>query len=79
MTDFATPPERLCLLRLSALGDATHVVPLVRTLQRAWPATRLAWIVGKGERMLLEGLECVKQIVETEPDFPLAYIGIAGP
>jgi heptosyltransferase I len=55
-----SPPESLCLLRLSALGDATHVVPLVRTLQRAWPATRLTWVIGKGERALLDGLEGVE-------------------
>jgi heptosyltransferase I len=60
LIDTASPPQRLCLLRLSALGDATHVVPLVRTLQRAWPDTRLAWVVGKGERVLLEGLEGVE-------------------
>src|SRR3546814_18376194 len=28
----ASAPGPLCLLRLSALGDFTHVVPLVRTL-----------------------------------------------
>lgn len=54
------PPEHIALLRLSALGDATHVVALVRTLQRAWPQTRLTWIIGKGERMLLDGLEGVE-------------------
>ncbi len=53
-------PEHLVLLRLSALGDATHVVPLVRTIQRAWPATRITWIIGKGEAMLLDGLEGVE-------------------
>lgn len=63
MTAEPTPPESLCLLRLSALGDATHVVPLVRTLQRAWPQTRLTWIIGKGERVLLEGLEGVEFVV----------------
>jgi heptosyltransferase I len=60
LIDETTPPERLCLLRLSALGDATHVVPLVRTLQHAWPTTRLVWVVGKGERVLLDGLEGVE-------------------
>lgn len=60
MTENPTPPESLCLLRLSALGDATHVVPLVRTLQRAWPGTRLTWVIGKGERALLDGLEGVE-------------------
>jgi len=52
-------PGSICLLRLSALGDVTHVVPLVRTLQSAWPGTRLCWVIGKGERRLLEGLEGV--------------------
>lgn len=47
------PPSSLCLLRTSALGDVTHVVPLVRTLQSAWPATRLTWIIGKLERRLV--------------------------
>ncbi|MBB5209060.1 glycosyltransferase family 9 protein [Chiayiivirga flava] len=60
MNPAPTPPGSLCLLRLSALGDATHVVPLVRTLQRAWPQTRLTWIIGKGERALLDGLPGVE-------------------
>lgn len=56
-------PRSICLLRLSALGDATHVVPLVRTLQRAWPEVALTWIIGKGEAKLLEGLEGVELLV----------------
>ena len=46
----------LCLLRLSALGDVTHVVPLVRTLQRANPQQPLHWIIDKAGHKLLEGL-----------------------
>lgn len=49
-------PASICLLRTSAIGDVTHVVPLVRTLQEAWPQTRLAWIVGKLERRLVGDL-----------------------
>lgn len=49
-------PLSVCLLRLSALGDVTHVVPLVRTLQAAWPHLRLSWVIGRGEHRLLEGL-----------------------
>ncbi|MGH8060767.1 MAG: glycosyltransferase family 9 protein [Pseudoxanthomonas sp.] len=52
-------PLSLCLLRLSALGDVTHVVPLVRTLQKAWPQLQLDWIIDKGGQKLLEGLEGV--------------------
>lgn len=60
MNPAATPPRTLCLLRLSALGDATHVVPLVRTIQRAWPQTAITWVIGKGERALLDGLDGVE-------------------
>ena len=56
-------PRSICLLRLSALGDATHVVPLVRTLRRAWPGVPLTWIIGKGEARFLEGLEDVEFLV----------------
>ncbi|MET0892288.1 MAG: glycosyltransferase family 9 protein [Pseudoxanthomonas sp.] len=52
-------PLSLCLLRLSALGDVTHVVPLVRTLQHAWPRLQLHWIIDKGGQKLLEGLQGV--------------------
>jgi len=54
-----TPPRSICLLRLSALGDVTHVLPLVHTLRSAWPETRLTWVIGRSEYRLLEGLEGV--------------------
>lgn len=46
----------VCLLRLSALGDVTHVVPLVRTLQRARPGQPIHWIIDRAGFKLLEGL-----------------------
>jgi heptosyltransferase I len=43
------PPQRICLLRLSAIGDVAHTVAVVRTLQTAFPAARLTWLVGRVE------------------------------
>ena len=63
MPDSTTSPRSLCLLRLSALGDVTHVVPLVRTLQQAWPEAALTWVIGTGEYKLLEGLPGVEFLV----------------
>ena len=57
-----TAPTSICILRLSALGDATHMVPLLRTLRRAWPQVPITWILGKGEAKLMEGLEGVELI-----------------
>lgn len=55
-------PASICLLRTSAIGDVTHVVPLVHTLQRAWPQTALTWIVGKLERKLVGDIPGVEFI-----------------
>jgi heptosyltransferase I len=56
------PPRSLCILRLSAIGDTCHVVPIVRTLQRVWPATQLTWIIGRVEARLLNLLPGVEFI-----------------
>lgn len=53
-------PRSLCLLRLSALGDAIHATALVRALQRALPGAAITWIIGRGEARLLEGLDGVE-------------------
>lgn len=58
-----TAPHSICLLRLSALGDVTHVLPLVRTLRQAWPDVALTWVIGKGEQKLLEGLPGVEFLI----------------
>jgi len=58
-----TSPSSLCLLRLSALGDVTHVLPLVRTLRQAWPDVAITWVIGKAEHKLLEGLPGVEFVV----------------
>src|SRR5262247_1834731 len=50
---FATPPKSVCILRLSAIGDTCHVLPVVRTLQHAWPDTRFTWVIGKTEAKLV--------------------------
>jgi len=56
MTPTPTTPASICLLRTSAIGDVTHVVPLVRTLQQAWPEVALTWVIGKLERKLVGDL-----------------------
>lgn len=56
-------PRSICLLRLSALGDVTHVLPLVNTLRTAWPDIALTWVIGKAEQRLLDGLPGVEFVV----------------
>ena len=70
------PPETVCILRLSALGDVTHVVPVVRALQRAWPESRITWIVGRLERRLLGDFDGVEFIVFDKRDGWRAVTGL---
>jgi heptosyltransferase I len=58
-----SPPTSVCILRLSALGDATHVVPMIRTLQRHRPGMAITWIIGKAEAAMLKGLDGVELVV----------------
>ena len=53
MLKLQAPPRNVCLLRLSAIGDACHVVPLLRTLQQAWPEAQFTWIIGRIEHRLM--------------------------
>ena len=62
MLSFAEAPRSLCILRLSAIGDTCHVVPIVRTLQQAWPTTQLTWIIGRTEARLMHLIEGVEFI-----------------
>jgi len=68
MLNLTTPPDSLCILRLSAIGDTCHVVPVVRTLQRVWPATRLTWVIGRAEARLMSLLPQVEFITFDKRD-----------
>jgi heptosyltransferase I len=57
-----TPPRSVCILRLSALGDTCHVVPVLRSLQQAWPTTQFTWIIGRAEARLMGQIEGVEFI-----------------
>lgn len=62
MLPLAEPPRSVCILRLSAIGDTCHVVPVLRTLQRAWPAAQFTWIIGRVEAKLMTLLPGVEFI-----------------
>jgi len=69
------PPEAICIVRLSAIGDCCHVLPVARTIQSAWPGTRVYWIIGKTEHSLLCGADGIQFIIF---DKRKGVCGIAG-
>jgi heptosyltransferase I len=50
------PPQHVCLLRLSAIGDTCHALAALRAFQSAWPQTKVTWIIGKLEAKLMTAL-----------------------
>jgi heptosyltransferase I len=57
------PPKTLCLLRLSAVGDISHTLPVVRTIQEYWPETKVTWVIGKLEHSLVGDIPGVEFII----------------
>jgi heptosyltransferase I len=68
MSNLSDRPKSLCILRLSAIGDTCHVVPLVRTLQQVWPTTELTWVIGRAESRLMGLLPGVEFITIDKRD-----------
>ena len=54
--NFKSPPQHVCLLRLSAIGDVCHAAAALRALQAAWPHTRFTWVIGKLEAKLMAAI-----------------------
>lgn len=59
----ADPPAEVCIVMLSALGDAVHVLPVVNALKRAWPETRITWVVQPVPYLLVEDHPAVDRLV----------------
>ncbi len=56
-------PERLCVLRLSAIGDTCHALAVIRRLQDNWPDTDITWIIGKTEAELMGDIDDIDIVV----------------
>ena len=53
----------ICILRLSSIGDITHIIPIIKSLQHALPNSNITWIIGKTEYSLVKNLNGVKFII----------------
>ena len=57
------PPRSICIVMLSALGDAVHVLPVANALKRAWPDTRITWLIQPVPYRLVERHEAIDRFV----------------
>lgn len=56
--------DHVCVVMMSAVGDAVHVLPALHALRRAAPAARVTWVLQPGPATLVRGHPLVDEIVE---------------
>jgi len=60
----ATPRlDRVCIVMMSAVGDAVHVLPVLNALKRHAPDARVTWILQPGPMSLVRGHPAVDDII----------------
>ena len=62
MIKLSQPPKSICIFRLSAIGDVTHILPVIHTLKKVWPKCKITWIIGTLEYQLVKSLPEVEFI-----------------
>jgi heptosyltransferase I len=56
-------PDNICIVMMSAVGDAVHVLPVINALKRTNPKTRITWVLQPGPATLVRGHRSVDEII----------------
>ncbi len=56
-------PKKICVIRLSAIGDTCHALAVVRRIQDNWPEAKITWIIGRTEARLLADIPDIEFII----------------
>ncbi len=56
-------PERILIIRLSAIGDVVHVLPALRLLRSRFPASKIAWLVEDKASDILTGHPDIDEVI----------------
>jgi len=57
------PLRRVCIVMMSAVGDAVHVLPVVTALKRHAPNVHITWVLQPGPASLVRGHPAVDEIL----------------
>ena len=57
------PLERICIVMLTAVGDAVHVLPVVTAIKRQHPRAHITWVLQPGPATLVRGHPDVDEIL----------------
>ncbi|MEW9798050.1 glycosyltransferase family 9 protein [Alteromonas sp. CYL-A6] len=55
--------KKICLMRLSAIGDVCHAVAMVNRIQQHWRDAALTWVIGKVEYQLVKQMPGIRFVI----------------
>jgi lipopolysaccharide heptosyltransferase I len=56
-------PERVCVIKPSALGDVCNATPAFAALRALWPEAHFSWVINTGLRGLVDGLAGLDEVI----------------
>lgn len=56
-------PEKICIVMMSAVGDAVHVLPVVNAIKRDNPRARITWVLQPGPASMVTDHRSVDEII----------------
>ena len=59
-------PRAVAIVKLSALGDVIHALPVAEALAAAFPRARLAWLVERREAALLRDHPTLDEVIDVD-------------
>src|SRR5438270_4064879 len=60
---FDRPPQRVLIIKPSAIGDVVHALPVLNLLRRRWPAAHVSWLVTPACAGLLDGHPQINEVI----------------
>ena len=63
MIDVPSPLGRVCVVMMSAVGDAVHVLPVINALKRHSPGVHITWVLQPAPATLVRGHRSIDEIL----------------
>jgi len=59
-------PQRILIIKPSALGDVVHTLPVLRLLRRRYPQSHIAWMINPSFAGLIDGHPDLSEVIRFE-------------
>jgi len=56
-------PKSILIVKLSAIGDVVHTLPLLEVLRKCYPGARIDWVVEEEASQIIEGHEAIDRVI----------------